>query len=207
MRCLAVCGMAVPVIDVLITVWLAALNPGYSHARQFISELGEPERPYAWLFLVWSVVYGVLFAGFSVGLYRALRGLPGSWSGFISLLVIAVGSVVGGLFPCDKGCSARTLSGQMHVVAGSVSLVAMMLAPFLFAAAMRRSVAWRRYRAFTLGIGYLLCGLSIWLAFCYFIELTPNLAGAAHRVSAMVWYAWIEVLSWRLWVIAGRPIR
>ena len=68
MRWLAACGIVAPVADILITVGLGTLDPGYSHLRQYISELGEVGRPYAASFNTWSVAYGLLFAGFAIGL-------------------------------------------------------------------------------------------------------------------------------------------
>src|SRR5439155_1715143 len=82
--------------DVLLTIGLGALNPGYSHLRQFISELGEAGRPLAWLFAVWSVTFGVLFAAFSLGLLRSLKGRPGARAGGAALFAVALGSAVGG---------------------------------------------------------------------------------------------------------------
>ena len=66
MRWLAACGVVVPILDVLITTWLGAIDPGYSHVRQYISELGEAGRPYAAVFTAWCLVWGILFAGFAV---------------------------------------------------------------------------------------------------------------------------------------------
>src|SRR5262249_55722924 len=82
---LAACGVVAAALDVLVTAGLAALDPGYSHARQYISELGEPGRPYAAAFNAWSVAYGVLFAAFAVA---AGRGLP-SRSVLAALLAVS----------------------------------------------------------------------------------------------------------------------
>src|SRR4029077_9656817 len=76
MRWLAACGIVTPALDVLITSGLSALDPGYSHTQQFISELGEDGRPYATAFNTWCVAYGCLFAGFAVALGRELDSRP-----------------------------------------------------------------------------------------------------------------------------------
>src|SRR5262245_60673629 len=93
MKLLAACGVIVPLLDVLATIGLAATVPNYSHTRQYISELGEPGRPYAIVFNIWCVVYGLLFAGFAVSLGHVLGSRPV----FFACLAIAAVSVVGGV--------------------------------------------------------------------------------------------------------------
>src|SRR5438093_804130 len=93
---LAACGVGTLILDLLITVGLAAIDPEYSHSRQYISELGEDGRPYAAVFNAWSLVYGLLFAGFAVALGRGLH----SRTVLIACLAIAASSVVTGVFPC-----------------------------------------------------------------------------------------------------------
>jgi hypothetical membrane protein len=104
MRWLAACGVAAPVVDVLVTAGLAARDPGYSHARQYISELGEAGRPYAAPFNAWCFAYGLLFAGFAVALGRG----PGSRSVLTALLAVAAASIASGAFPCDPGCAGES---------------------------------------------------------------------------------------------------
>src|SRR5262245_61030749 len=151
-RWLAACGVVVPVLDMVITAWLGALDPGYSHARQYISELGEDGRPYAAVFNAWCLAYGVLLAGFAVALGRGL----GSGSVFIALLAVAAASIAGGVFPCDPGCAGRSPSARVHFLTGYVGLAAILLTPLLAWFAMRANPAWRNYRAFTLTSGSLL---------------------------------------------------
>lgn len=121
-RWLAACGILAPIIDVLITAWLGALNPSYSHARQFISEPGETGRPYAVVFSVWCVLWGLLFAGFAVALARGLGRRKGTWLGPGALLIVAASSIVVGFFPYDPGHTDRTrqpsLAHSQDVLAG-----------------------------------------------------------------------------------------
>src|SRR5262249_14096753 len=118
MRWLAACGIVVPILDVLITAWLGALDPGYSHVRQYISELGEAGRPYAAVLTIWCLMWGILFAGFAIALGRGLGGRKGSWLGPGALLIMGASSIVVGVFPCDPGGTARTVSGQVHLFVG-----------------------------------------------------------------------------------------
>lgn len=126
MRWLAACGIVVPVVDVLVTVWLGALDPGFSHARQYISELGEERRPHAAVFNTWCVLYGLLLAPFAV----ALRCGTGAWLGPGAFFAVAGLSVLGGVFPCDPGCEGRTAAARVHHLTGEAGVVVVLLTPF-----------------------------------------------------------------------------
>jgi len=142
MRWLTACGIVVPILDVVITAWLGALDPGYSHVRQYISELGEAGRPYAAVFTAWCLLWGILFAGFAIALVCGLGGRKGSWLGPGALLIMAASSIVVGVFPCDPGGTARTVSGQVHLIVGEwVGMSAIVLTPFLTWVGMRRREA------------------------------------------------------------------
>jgi len=197
-KALAWCGIAIPIIDVVFTVWLASKNPGYSHVSQYISELGESGRPYEWLYFAWSIAYAILMAGFAFALWGGLRGHSGAGRVLAALLVLAAANFVGAVFPCDPGCDAVSLSGLLHVASGGLCLIATIAAPFWTYAAMKGSDTWPAYRPLTLIVGWLLVGSVVWLILCYVVDLTPGLAGVAQRVSMFVFYVWIEILSLRL---------
>src|SRR5262245_21976177 len=145
-RWFAACGVVVAVLDILVTVVLGAMDPQYSHSRQYISELGEEGRSYAALFNAWSVVYALLFTGFALAIGRGLN----SWPLRSACLTIALCSVVTAVFPCDPGCAGETPAAIIHLLSGYVSLPAIILAPTLAWLAMKNNAAWRRYRPFTI---------------------------------------------------------
>jgi hypothetical membrane protein len=195
----ALCGAALVLIDVAFTLWLAALNPGYSHWRQLISELGEPGRPFAWLFAVWSVLYGILFALFSVGLLKSLGRQPAARWGGLALLLFAAGNAVGGMFACDPGCAGHTLSAKMHIIVGAINLTSIFIGPFFLAPAMAAIPAWRNFRWPTFVVGCCLGIFGLWLGLTYFVGATSSSAGAIQRALMIVLYVWIAALSVRLW--------
>lgn len=205
MRWLAACGILAPIIDVLITAWLGALDPDYSHVRQYISDLGETGRPYAAVFSVWCVLWGLLFGGFALALARGLDRGTGSWLGPGALLVMAACSILSGLFPCDAGCAGETLSARLHLLSGEVGTAATVVAPFLALMGMRRSERWRSHRALTLGTGLLLAAVAGWLAVCHYARVSPSVGalGAAQRLFLGILYLWVEVVAFRLW--SGPP--
>src|SRR5262245_40436187 len=207
MRCLAACGIVAPILDVLIKAWLGALDPGYSHLRQYISELGEAGRPYAAVFTAWCLLWGILFAGFAVALRRGLGGRKGSLLGPGAVFIMAASSIVVGVFPCDPGGTARTLSGQVHLIVGGwVGPPATVLEPVLSWVEMRRSEAWRGYRTLTLVAGALLAGIADWLTICHYggFERSACAAGAVQRLFLGILYLWTEVVAVRLWRLAAR---
>jgi len=202
MRWLAACGILALVLDVLITVGLAALDPRYNHARQYISELGETGRPYAAVFNAWCFLYGVLFAGFAVSLGRGLN----SRAVLIALLVVAASSVVSGAFPCDRGCACQTPTARVHLLIGYVVLPAIILAPFFAWFAMQGSAMWRGYRTFTLACAVLLLAGTLWLAACHFLgrQRDECAVGVAQRLITGIQYSWLVAVAVRLWRIAGQ---
>jgi Protein of unknown function (DUF998) len=195
-----------PILDVLITAWLGALDPGYSHVRQYISELGEAGRPHAWMFSAWCIAYSIPFAAFAIALFRGLDGRTGSWLGPGALLVVAASSVVSGVFPCDPGCAMRSFSARVHLWAGEIAMAGIVLAPFLTWTVMRENELWRGYGAFTLATGVLLAGAGGWMAVCHYADLPRSACavGAAQRLFLGILYVWVEVVAVRLWRFAAR---
>ena len=108
----------------LLTVAIGAANfPGYSHAAQYISELGAHGAPHgrmvSWLGFVPS---GLLLMVFAFAAPLALPRSAWAWLGFAALGYYAFGLVAGGIFPCDFGCRPEepTASQVIHnAVAGT----------------------------------------------------------------------------------------
>jgi hypothetical membrane protein len=203
MRWLAACGLVAPPLDVLVTVWLGALDPNYSHVRQALSELGEEGRPYAAVFNAWCVVWGLLFMGFAVALGRGLgegryaRVAPGA------LLVAGAGSILAGFFPCDPGCVGETFSARVHYLVGEIATAATVVAPFLAWAAMRGNPAWRGDRSLTLASAGLIAFVTGWMAVCHYAGLGRSTCalGAAQRLFFGFLYVWVEAMAIRLWTL------
>src|SRR5262245_44035549 len=185
MRWLAACGIIAPILDVLITVWLGALDPNYSHVRQYISELGEAGRPYAAICTAWCLLWGLLLGAFGIAVARGFSGQKGQWLGPGALLVVAISSLVIACFPCDSGSTARTVTGRVHVIVGAwIGMSATTLAPLLSWVAMRRSQPWRSYQTFTLAAGTMLAVVAGWMAVCHYGDLDRSACavGVAQRL-------------------------
>jgi len=82
-----------------------ATFPGYSHASQYISELGATGAPHSqavsWLGFIPS---GLLLMIFALTAPQVLPRSAITWLSFAFIGYYALGLVAGGLFPCDYGC-------------------------------------------------------------------------------------------------------
>jgi hypothetical protein len=120
------------------------------------------------------------------------------------VFIMAAVSIVVGLFPCDPGCAARTVSGQVHVIVGGwLGTPATVLAPVLTWVGMRRNETWHGYRTLTLAAGALLAVVAGWLTICHYggFECAE---GAIQRLFLRIQYVWTEVVAVRLWRLAAR---
>ena len=132
MRTMAWCGVVAPILRFGFILVLGALHPGYSHARDFISELGARQAPFALPMNVGgTALVGILLAGFSVALYDAYK--PG-WLARASAWLLAISGlafVAVGVFPCDPGCSMESPSASMrlHLLSALVATGSQALAP------------------------------------------------------------------------------
>jgi len=202
MRFLAALGIVTPILDVVVSASLAALDPNYSHVRNFLSELGEEGRPYAAAFNVWGVIYGLMFAGFAIALGRALQ----SWSVAAALLAIAILSAASGAFPCDLECKGVAWTAKVHLAIGHFGVPAMVLAPFVCWRVMRERPKWRRYGAFSFGAGILMAVAAVWLAAGFYSGQHTRWCpmGLAQRTLLGIQYLWLAVVAGRLCVLIGR---
>jgi hypothetical membrane protein len=157
MRMLAWCGIIAPVLRIGLIIVLGYLDPGYSQARDYISELSAREAPFATVMGVVGVgLVGVLLVLFSVALFRwAKRGFLAA-AGAAALAVSGVAFVCVALFPCDPGCSlaAPSASMRIHLLAGAVAMTAQSCAPLLVGLGFLSPGDNRRaYAAFSLACG------------------------------------------------------
>jgi hypothetical protein len=120
-RALLIAGVLVPVLYYTALLVTPLFWPGYSHVRQYASELGSADSPRPELFNFTIVAAGVAAMLASVGLCLALkrvggRALPSALAG-LALFLWGVSFVMGGLFPMpDPRHGGFGLGLAMHVV-------------------------------------------------------------------------------------------
>ncbi len=132
MKLLAWFGLTAPVIRLSLILVIGFLQPGYSQTRDYISELGALDAPYAWLMNSLGTIFvGFLLVGFSVALWKTFR--PGFLIliGSMMLGIAGVAFLGVGVFPCDAGCvlDDPSTTMQRHLQAGTIAMFAQTLAP------------------------------------------------------------------------------
>ena len=156
MRTLAWFGLIAPVVRLSLVVVLGLMQPDYSQARDYISELGAVGAPYAWLMnILGTVLVGILLAGFCYALWRTLR--PGFLvaTGSLLLGIAGVAFIAVGVFPCDPGCGIEepSVAMQRHIQAGAVAMFAQTLAPLSIGAALAFGQRHTRLGWTSIGLG------------------------------------------------------
>jgi hypothetical protein len=125
----------------LVTVLGAAALPNYSHAAQFISELGASGAAHEnAVRFARFLPAGVLLCLFVVAAYKGLPRSRATSLGLAGIAVYAAGYLVASVFPCDAGCrpAQPSTSQIIHNVVG--------LAGYLLAPAFLSSLAWSARR-------------------------------------------------------------
>jgi hypothetical membrane protein len=120
-RALLIAGVLVPVLYYTALLATPLFWPGYSHVRQYASELGSADSPRPELFnftIVAAGVAGMLAGvGFVLALWRiGRRALPAALAG-LAVFLWGVSFVMGGLFPMpDPRHGGFGLGLAMHLV-------------------------------------------------------------------------------------------
>jgi hypothetical membrane protein len=200
-RALACCGILPPLVDVAVIAAVAAVQPDYSHVRQFISELGETGRPHAALVSAWWFAFSFLMSPFAIALVAALPWGRWRWGAPAAIVAFAVLSGAGSwLFPCDPGCKGETFAGMMHFVVNYIATAAMFLGPLLLWLSTRRAPRWKRLSRFSLAMHFLLIislGALSWSYYGWGSTATELQAvqGLLQRAFLGLFYVWLMILS------------
>jgi hypothetical membrane protein len=171
----------------LLTILGGASFPGYSHASQFISELGATGAPHARLVnLAGFLPAGILICSFAVLAWKALPGSVGATLGLLGIALFGFGYLVAAYFPCDVGCrpSEPSFSQFMH---NALGMLGYLTAPLALALLGWQARAWQGGQLLSV-LGFA-CAVA---AFAGLALLSPEFAyvGVAQRVLEA------SVLSW-----------
>jgi hypothetical membrane protein len=204
LRILAWCGVVPLVLDVAVVAGVAALHDDYSHARDYLSELGEHGRPYGGLLSAWWVAWGLLLAPFALPLHAALRPHPlAAWPPLLLAAWALLAGVGSGVFRCDPGCAGETFSGRMHYWVGDAALVALIPCPIVLGLVIGRRPEWRGFRASSIATsltGVAVLGLLAWSVYgrCDLAAALKPYAGLTQRLFTAIFYAWIGAVAVRV---------
>jgi hypothetical protein len=178
-----------------VTLLGGALRPGYSHASQYISELGESGAVNGgWVSFVGFAPIGLLVLGF---LALAAPYLPGGrWRnvalGFLAF--VGFGYLAASVARCEPGCSGTSVSQSVHNLFGLFEYVGALVGLRLLFYPFRRSEEWR-------GMASASMLAAVVVAAGFLGMLTPALAewrGVSQRIAEAGIFGWIAWLSLRL---------
>lgn len=176
----------------------AMFYPGYSHGRQYASELGSSSAPYPQIFNVGIILTGIAILLSLVGFRTALRALHAgsalTWLFLVSLGAFGVGMIMGGMFPMpDPRHGGFGLGMLVH------------LAPFLLAAALWRDPGSRGLRAFLIANGAVALALfAIMMGVGSLVRLSN--VGAFQRAYSATIFPWVGLAAGALVARFRRPL-
>jgi hypothetical membrane protein len=190
---LLISGIAALIVHAIAVVISGSIYPGYSHASQFISELGATGAPAPSILNFGGLVpAGALTIAFALALnwcYRQGKALALS-SAFVAMAGLS--RMVAGIFPCDPGCSLEnmSISGKIHSAAGFTAFISGMLAPLIFASVIRR----KRHSLFWSSL-LLACGMIVFFAIGAQQGPGTPYIGVWQRMNLICFYAWIVIVA------------
>lgn len=192
---------------VLATLWMCigvfiagSKYPGYSHSRQFLSELGATGSPTQTLSpLMNNYPLGFLF--FCFGLFVAQWQSTSIALAAIGYLIASHGiaTLVAGYFPIDSNVSTKTpsTSHKIHGSAGIVMLLSLWVSPLLTLAAPQFSLAFKLFSIFC-------CAASIYFFVNMFKAKNQHRLGTLQRMSYGAQLIWLSGFSLILMASASR---
>ena len=201
LRALAVAAIATQVVFVVAWIVAGALEPGYSAADSFVSELGAGDAGSAWIVNGAILVLAAGYAFTAAGLAIVLRGRP--WArvaiGLFLACALATAAAAAMTLDCrasvDAACEARQRAGALswhHYGHGWASLLAPALlvgTPFALAAAERPSLLAKV--TFANGVA----GIAVWLLVVAGLNDTGGPVGLYQRIGLAVLHLWVIVIA------------
>jgi hypothetical protein len=187
---------------VFIASWIlaGALEPGYSHVEQGISELGARDAGRPWIVNSGIVVLGLSIAALAPALLQVLPRRRASRFAAILFAVAGGMIVLGGLFQLDCGmsqdrCVDRWEAGELsfghavHLWAGLGFDLAFVLTPFALARSLwPRPSGLLALAAGVDGVVILIVSEALW-----FFDAAPN--GLLQRVGLGVMHLWVLIVA------------
>lgn len=194
-RWLALTGLAGVVVWWTVIVVLGALDPGYSHASDFISALGAVNAPYAPVQRVNFGVLGASIIAFAVGLDRWHRAGWRHWLGVLLLGVVGLGIIGAGVFqgnPAAEQSTTHVYHNRVSTVAFLAALVGIPLTTWRLA----RDERWPGYHHWVVPVG--MAALMLAGVVVFGISIDTWLAGIGQRLYVGLFTGWVAYHSYGL---------
>jgi hypothetical protein len=193
LRLAAACGFTAGALALFVPIIGAGAEPSYSHAAQFISELGAAGA--ANPKLVASAGFAPIGVLVLLFLACAASAMPRSWRCTVGLICFAaVGNayLIAAWFPCDAGCPVDgSWSQSVHNLFGLLEYVGAVAGLLLLASALQGAPAWRAMVPVCVGCALLVAAGLVTM-------LVPGLhpyRGLSQRVAEAGIFGWVAFLS------------
>jgi len=191
-------GLIAPLLYIFTVVLGGALWPGYSHARQPISELTLASAPNLALMDTLFLVYNALLLVFATGISRlAIRekNTPLKLSG-VFLVICALSGLAMAFFRQDPIGAPATFTGTMHLALAAVASLSTILAIFFGASGLGRMEETRSLRLFSrlMGLAVVVTGGLAAAG----TNLFPQVFGILERLTIGAFMLWLMIISRRL---------
>lgn len=176
--------------------WLHFLRPDYDPVRRVISNYAVGR--YGVLMTVAFLALALSFFSLALGFYQALSTFARSRLASILLAIAGLGMVLSSTFPTDTtpDDSPRTMVGTIHIFAGVMSFVCLVVVSLLLANRFRRDAGWHSFRrpAWALALG----SLSAFAIFFFVKAANLPFGGIAQRFFLTLILLWFLFAALRL---------
>lgn len=195
-RVAAVCGLAAAAWALAVPLLGGALEPGYSHLAQYISELGAAgaahARTVSWLGFA---PIGALMLAFLAAAATQLPQVPQTTFGTTALAMVGLAYLVSAVFPCDAGCPNEGSRAQaVHNLFGLLEYSGAFIGLRVLATGFRSSPEWR-------GLAPITGAAALAVAAAFVAMLSPGLVwsrGLSQRVAELAIFGWVALVSLHL---------
>jgi hypothetical membrane protein len=196
-RILGLFGLIGVIVYLVLILIAASQLPGYSHASEYLSNLGAIGQPSATMAKTAGILAGICFILFGISTFSAFKK---DWKGIVGgvlLLVEGIFQIILALFPCEPGCNAvePIMSESIHNMVGPSAFILLSIALLFWAFRFRKQDQWHSFWLYTLISGI----LAIVFFLVFGMSVGTPIVGIWQRLLRGTLYLWIAIFSYRLW--------
>lgn len=171
---------------------LHILDPDLSIVETTISEyaLGD----YDWLSQGGTIAMGVGVAAVALGLRATLSPGKRVTAAWVLLLICGLGFIISGIFITDPaGTTEATTSGTLHELAGTVSMLTVLVSVWILRGVFTRDAAYRSFAVVQMWFAIAVTG-----AMALLLALGEDRLGLSQRILVVAVASWLLVLALRI---------
>jgi hypothetical membrane protein len=190
----AIAGLASPIIFITLVVVMGSLYPGYSHLKNFISDLGALDAPRPYVQRLNFFQFGIGISVLALALYNGME--RASRIGLASQLTIGLGIFLSGVFPGETS-DPESHESLLHNLMGVPAFLLIILVPFITGWTFRKRDEWRDLARYSIAMTPLLVALFILMG--YADSRPRGTPGLFQRLFMGTWILWMILISSRLY--------